>query len=96
VDERDLHARRRVSRERYQALGRAIDNLKAVTVTVPGFDAEQGAFNAHALSKVNLISKVVVTDQQQRFDQVRRDNPRELARVFGQAKSKTSRFARSA
>ena len=51
-----------VSKERYEALGRAIDNLKAVTITVPGFDAQQGTFNAHALSKVNLISKVVITD----------------------------------
>jgi hypothetical protein len=33
--------------ERYEALGRAIDNLKAVTITVPGFDAEQGTFNTH-------------------------------------------------
>ena len=57
-----------VSKERYEALGRAIDNLKAVTITVPGFDAQQGTFNAHALSKVNLISKVVITDAQQRFD----------------------------
>ena len=75
-----------VSKERYEALGRAIDNLKAVTITVPGFDAEQGTFNAHALSKVNLISKVVITDQQHRFDEARRENPRELARVFGRAK----------
>jgi hypothetical protein len=42
---------------------------------VPGFDAEQGALNTHALSKVNLISKVVITDQQQRFDEARRDDP---------------------
>ena len=75
-----------VSKERYEALGRAIDNLKAVTITIPGFDAEEGTFNTHALSKVNLISKVVITDQQQRFDQVRRDDPKELARIFGRAK----------
>jgi len=75
-----------VSKERYEALGRAIDNLKAVTITVPGFDAEQGTFHTHALSKVNLISKVVITDQQQRFDETRREDPKELARVFGRAK----------
>ena len=75
-----------VSKERYEALGRAIDNLKAVTITIPGFDADEGTFNTHALSKVNLISKVVITDQQQRFDQVRRDDPKELARIFGRAK----------
>lgn len=75
-----------VSKERYEALGRAIDNLKAVTITVPGFDAEQGTFNTHALSKVNLISKVVVTDQQQRFDDARRDEPKELWRICGRAK----------
>lgn len=79
-----------VSRERYQALGRAIDNLKDVTITVPGFDAEQGMFNTHALSKVNLISKVVITDQQQHFDQTRRDDPKELARVFGRAKGQVT------
>jgi hypothetical protein len=79
-----------VSKERYEALGRAIDNLKAVTITVPGFDAEQGTFNAHALSKVNLISKVVITDQQQRFDQARRDEPSQLARVFGRAKGQVT------
>jgi hypothetical protein len=78
------------SKERYEALGRAIDNLKSVTITVPGFDAEQGAFNAHALSKVNLISKVVITDQQQRFDQARRDEPNQLARVFGSAKGQVT------
>jgi hypothetical protein len=75
-----------VSKERYEALGRAIDNLKAVTITVPGFDAEQGTFNTHALSKVNLISKVVITDQQQRFDDARRDSPNELSRICGRAK----------
>ena len=79
-----------VSKERYEALGRAIDNLKAVTITVPGFDAEQGTFNTHALSKVNLISKVVITDQQQRFDQARRDDPKELARIFGRAKGQVT------
>ena len=75
-----------VSKERYEALGRAIDNLKAVTITVPGFDAQQGTFNTHTLSKVNLISKVVITDQQQRFDEARGEDPKELARVFGRAK----------
>ena len=79
-----------VSKERYLALGRAIDNLKAVTITIPGFDAEQGTFDSHALSKVNLISKVVATDQQQRFDAARRDDPTELARVFGQAKGQVT------
>ena len=79
-----------VSKERYLALGRAIDNLKAVTITIPGFDAQHGTFDSHALSKVNLISKVVVTDQQQRFDAVRRDDPTELARVFGQAKGQVT------
>lgn len=79
-----------VSKERYEALGRAIDNLKAVTITVPGFDAEQGTFNSHALSKVNLISKVVITDQQQRFDEARRDDPKELARIFGRAKGQVT------
>jgi len=78
------------SKERYEALGRAIDNLKAVTITVPGFDAEQGTFNTHALSKVNLISKVVITDQQQRFDEARREDPKELARVFGRAKGQVT------
>jgi hypothetical protein len=42
--------------------------------------------SSSALSKVNLISKVVITDQQQRFDQVRRDDPTQLARIFGRAK----------
>jgi hypothetical protein len=79
-----------VSRERYAALGKAIDNLKAVTITIPGFDAEHGTFDSHALSKVNLISKVVATDQQQRFDAARRDDPTELARVFGQAKGQVT------
>ncbi|MDP8968462.1 MAG: hypothetical protein M3N04_07675, partial [Actinomycetota bacterium] len=75
-----------VSKERYQALGKAIDNLKTVTVSLPGFDVEKGTFNSHSLSKVNLISKLVVTDQQQRFDEARRETPKELARVFGSAK----------
>ncbi len=78
------------SKERYEALGRAIDNLKAVTITVPGFDAAQGTFNTHALSKVNLISKVVITDQQQRFDLARREDPKELARIFGRAKGQVT------
>jgi hypothetical protein len=75
-----------VSRERYEALGRAIDNLKAVTVTVPGFDAQRNVFSEHALSKVNLISKVVVTDQQQIFAEARRENPTQLLSLFGRAK----------
>jgi hypothetical protein len=79
-----------VSRERYQALGKAIDNLKAVTVSLPGFDAESGTFNGHSLSKVNLISKIVITDQQERFDRARRENPTELARVFGSAKGQVT------
>jgi len=76
----------RKSRERYEALGRAIDNLTAVTVTVPGFDAQHNVFSEHALSKVHLISKVVITDQQQIFNQARRDDPTQLARIFGRAK----------
>jgi hypothetical protein len=78
------------SRERYEAIGRAIDNLKAVTVTVPGFDASRGEFDAHALSKVNLISRVVVTDQQRRFDEVRGEDSIELARVMGSAKGQVT------
>jgi len=31
-------------------------------------------------------SKVVITDQQQRFDESRREDPKEIARVFGRAK----------
>ena len=78
------------SSERYAALGRAIDNLKAVTVTVPGFDAATGTFNEHALSKVNLISQIVVTDQQQLFAHARQDDATNLASVFGRAKGQVT------
>jgi len=79
-----------ISADRYAALGRAIDNLKAVTVTVPGFDAATRTFNAHALSKVNLISQIVITDQQQRFELARRDDATNLASVFGRAKGQVT------
>lgn len=76
-----------VSRERYQALGRAIDNLKAVTVSLPGFDAQTGTFNNHALSKVNLISSIVVTDQQRQLKFAREQgSDHDLARICGSAK----------
>jgi hypothetical protein len=79
-----------VSRERYEALGRAIDNLKAVTVTLPGFDVQTRTFNSHSLSKVNLVSSIVITDQQRQLAFAREQGDQNLARIFGSAKGKVT------
>jgi hypothetical protein len=79
-----------VSRERYAALGRAIDNLKAVTVTLPGFDVQTGSYDSHSLSKVNLVSSIVITDQQRQLQFARDNGDENLARIFGSAKGKVT------
>ena len=79
-----------VSKERYEALGQAIEHLRAVVLRVPGVDLISGTANAHARSDVNLVSAVVITDQQQRFDVARREAPQDLARVFGSAKGQVT------
>jgi len=78
------------SRERYQALGRALENLARVTVSLPGFDAETGELDPHALSMVHLVSAIVVTDKQREIAWARKNAEGDLARITGSAKGQVT------
>ncbi len=78
------------SRERYQALARALENLARVTVSLPGFDAQTGELDPHALSMVHLVAAIVVTDKQREIAWARENGDGALARITGSAKGKVT------